>query len=65
MKKRVTKAQQDYHEITKREAISAIEELYQDRSVPIETTLESLEELYCLLDSYIDGLRDDIKQGRH
>jgi hypothetical protein len=61
----IQKRKLEYHNIVKREAESAIEELLQDRGVPIETTLESMEELYCLIDGHIEGLRDDIKAGRH
>lgn len=45
-------------------AVEAMEECLQDRSVPIEKTLEFMEELEMLLQGHIEGLRDDIRAGR-
>ena len=52
------------HETLKDEAQEKMEELLQDRSVPIHTTLESMEELAVLIEGHIEGLKEDITAGR-
>lgn len=60
------KVNKELHEKYQAEAIEGVEALLQDRSVPIETTLKSMEELRYIIACHIDGLKLDIKlkQGK-
>ena len=53
----------EHHDLLKLQAEHAIEELLQDKGVSIAETLESMEDLYSLIESNIEGLRDDIEKG--
>lgn len=64
MKKQKKSAAFDSHDDLKRQAQEAMEELLQDRSVSIQQTLESMEELETLIGGHIEGLREDIEAGR-
>jgi len=51
------------HERLKQDVLKAIEKLFNDKSVPLETTLESLEEINEVVEGEIECCESDIEAG--